>query len=603
VFAYSGEGVWDAMGRGEWSRELFDAALAQARHAAPGDPRPNCRPNPEFPAMPSPVAFVLEHADGLRSAHIMLHGHLSDFTFALRLKGAGGGIRAGCSLIAAGDAGNFYGHFATLDRVIEDMFLTGEPPVPIERTLLTTKTIAACMKALRTPGKAMPTPELAIAYHGRPAIRYLSDRIRLPPPAHRGYARSAALYERACRVLAGGVSSEFRKASQPHPLFYARGQGSRIWDVDGNEYLDFTLSQGPLILGHGHPEVLDAVGGASAGGQLFAGQHLAELELSERLQRLIPCAERLRFSLSGSEAVHAALRLARAATGRPKFLRFEGHYHGWLDNVAFGIAGLGPWTDGLPDRALDEAVVLPWNDLAAVERTLASRAETVAAVLTEPVMCNSGCIPPRPGFLEGLRDLCDRYGVLLVFDEVITGFRLGLGGAQAHSGVTPDLAVFGKALASGYPISVLAGRERWMRRIADGGVIHAGTMNAGNPCVAAALATLDVLERENVPAGLGARGRRLMQGLRAAAEGTGRPLLVQGPGPMFHAGFTDRTEVNDYRDTLAYDKSLYAHFVARMQERGVRLIGRGLWYVSHAHTDEDLDQAVDAARHVLARLG
>jgi len=188
-------------------------------------------------------------------------------------------------------------------------------------------------------------------------------------------------------------------------------------------------------------------------------------------------------------------------------------------------------------------------------------------------MCNSGCIPPAPGFLEGLRALCDRYGALLIFDEVITGFRLALGGAQDYFGVVPDLAVFGKALASGYPISVLAGRERWMRRIADGGVIHAGTMNAGNPCVAAALATLDVLERENVPAGLGARGRRLMEGLRAAAEGTGRPLLVQGPGPMFHAGFTDRTEVNDYRDTLAYDKSLYAHFVARMQERGVRLIG------------------------------
>ena len=426
------------------------------------------------------------------------------------------------------------------------------------------------------------------------------------------YQKSKALYERACQVLAGGVSSEFRKYGPPHPLFYERGAGSRIVDVDGNEYLDFTLSQGPLILGHSHPRVLSEVAEASATGQLFAGQHVRELELAERLQRQIPCAELLRFSLSGSEADHAALRLARAVTGRPRFLRFEGHYHGWFDNVALGISGpsleaLGPrerptparWTAGLPADVEKQCLLLPWNDLPLVDNTLRDSHHEIAAIITEPVMCNSGCIEPAPGFLAGLRQLCDAHGIVLIFDEVITGFRLGLGGAQKHFGVVPDLAIFGKAMASGYPISVLAGKRRFMEKIADGTVIHAGTMNSGNPSIAAAQATLDVLESENVHPRLFELGRRLMEGLRDAAIRAGRPMLVQGPGPMFHAGFTPLTEVRDFRETLTYDKPRYAAFVAAMQERGIRLIGRGLWYISAAHTREEIDQCIATAYEVL----
>jgi glutamate-1-semialdehyde 2,1-aminomutase len=426
------------------------------------------------------------------------------------------------------------------------------------------------------------------------------------------YEKSRRLYERACRVLAGGVSSEFRKFGPPHPLFYERGFGSRVVDVDGNEYLDFTLSQGPLILGHSHPHVLAGVAKASADGQLFAGQHLRELELAESLQRLIPCAELMRFSLSGSESDHAALRLARAVTGRPKFLRFEGHYHGWLDNVALGISGpsieaLGPrehptpvrWTAGLPPDIESQSLVLPWNDLALVERTLNQAHAEIAAVITEPVMCNSGCIEPEPGYLEGLRALCDRYGIVLIFDEVITGFRLGLGGAQKHYGVIPDLAVFGKAMASGYPISVLAGKSRFMEKIADGTVIHAGTMNSGNPSIAAAQATLRVLEGEAVQPRLFDLGRRLMEGLRDASKRAGKPFLVQGPGPMFHTGFTTLERVRDFRETLTYDKPRYAAFVAGMQERGIRLIGRGLWYISAAHTADEIDRCITTAFDVL----
>ncbi len=415
------------------------------------------------------------------------------------------------------------------------------------------------------------------------------------------YARSQAFHERASRVLAGGVSSEFRKASSPHPLCYVSGRGTRITDLDGNEYLDFTLSQGPLILGHSHPEVLEAVARASADGQVFAGQHVLEVELAERIQRLVPCAELIRFALSGSEAVHAALRVARTVTGRPRFLRFEGHYHGWFDNVVPGLAAAGaaPWTQGLPPHAADESIVVPWNDCGRLETVLAERHAEIAAVILEPVMCNTGCIPPEPGFLEALRGLCDLHGCVLIFDEVITGFRLGLGGAQKHFGVTPDLAVFGKAMANGWPVSVLAGRRRFMSAVAEGRAIHAGTLNAWNGGIAAAVATLQVLERDRVHEHLFALGRRLMSGLEAASREAGQPLLVQGPGPMFHAGFTPLSKVRDAGEAVSYDRPAYARFVAALQDLGVRVIGRGLWYVSAAHTEADVDVAIEAARQAL----
>lgn len=428
------------------------------------------------------------------------------------------------------------------------------------------------------------------------------------------YSRSAELLTRARRVLAGGVSSEFRKYNHPHAIFYTHGRGSHIFDVDGNDYLDFTLSQGPLILGHSHPYVLQQVHDYSVEGQLYAGQHLREIELAEKLNQLIPSAELMRFCLDGSEAVQTALRVARARTGRMKFLRFEGHYHGWLDNVAWGIStpsveALGnrerpevfPWSSGIPDQARQEFIILPWNDLELVSRTVAERHDEIAAIITEPIMCNNGCVMPAPDYLAGLRSLCDRYGIALIFDEVITGFRVGLGGAQQYFGVTPDLSVFAKAIASGYPLSAIAGKREWMGLIEEAKVIHAGTMNSSNATVAAALATIEVLERENPYERMFRLGKRLMEGLRDAGAGH-EDLLLQGPGPMFHLGFTGLKKVVDYRDTLSYDKAKLGRFVAALHDEGIRIIGRGLWYISAAHTEAEIDQTIEVSRRVLRGL-
>jgi glutamate-1-semialdehyde 2,1-aminomutase len=429
------------------------------------------------------------------------------------------------------------------------------------------------------------------------------------------YKRSAALLERAGKVIAGGVSSEFRKYNHPHAIFYTHASGTRIHDADGNEYLDFTLSQGPMILGHSHPAVLQAVAEYSSLGQMFAGQHIRELELAETLQRIIPSAELMRFCLDGSEAVQTALRVARAKTGRQKFLRFEGHYHGWLDNVAWGLSApsaeaLGsreepnvfPWSQGIAAGSRDEFIIIPWNDIELLRKTMEAHHHEIAAIITEPVMCNNGCNFPREGFLQGIRELCDRYGSAFILDEVITGFRLALGGAQSYFGVTPDMSVFAKAMGSGYPISAVVGKREWMSLIAESKVIHAGTMNAGNPTVAAALATIRVLEQEAPYERMYALGRRLMDGLRIAAEDAGQRMLVQGPGPMFITAFTGLEAFHDHRDTFTGDRTRLGRFISGMHDRKVRVIGRGLWYISAAHTDADITHAIGVAREVLHEM-
>jgi glutamate-1-semialdehyde 2,1-aminomutase len=429
------------------------------------------------------------------------------------------------------------------------------------------------------------------------------------------YEQSAKLLERAKRSLAGGVSSEFRKYNHPHAIFYSHAEGSRIYDVDGNAYLDFTLSQGPMLIGHNHPHVVKRVEDYARKGQLFAGQHILEIELAEKLQQHIPSAELMRFCLDGSEAVQTAFRVARAKTGKNKFLRFEGHYHGWLDNVAWGLSTpsaeqLGsreeptvfPWTQGLPDDVENDFIILPWNDLALLEKKIKEKHQEIAAIITEPIMCNNGCILPRDGYLQGMRNLCDRYNITLIFDEVITGFRTSLGGAQKFYDITPDLSIFAKAMASGYPISAIVGKKDWMNLIVDGKVIHAGTMNSSNSTVAAAIGTLEVLESGNIYDRIFKLGRQLMEGLREIGKQNNSNLLVQGLGPMLHTGFTHLPAVYDYRDVLMYDKVKLNKFIAGMHDNGIRIIGRGLWYISAAHTEADINTALDVSAKVFKQL-
>ncbi len=415
--------------------------------------------------------------------------------------------------------------------------------------------------------------------------------------------------------MAGGVSSHFRMAGAPHPLFFSKAEGSRIYDVDGNEYVDFTLSQGPMILGHSHPHVLKRVEEETSRGQLYAGQHELELQLAEKLQELIPCAELIRFSNSGSESVQAALRLARGYTGRRKYIKFEGQYHGWFDNVLISqhpsLEDAGAEdspksvleTQGQSPEVLDEIIVLPWNNLDVVEEAFAKEGDNIACILTEPVMCNNGCIEPSPGYLQGLRDICDRYGALLVFDEIITGFRLGLGGAQKYYGVIPDLGTFGKALASGFPISFLAGKRQFMERMADGTVMHAGTYNSNNPSIAAAAATVEILESDTeLYDRIQSLGLRLQDGLRATAIDAGYKTLISGPGQMTHMAFTSCPKLTSYRDCLENDGGKYAEFAKGLLDRGVRVIGRGIWYISSVHTEQDIDLAVRIAGEVLLSM-
>jgi glutamate-1-semialdehyde 2,1-aminomutase len=423
------------------------------------------------------------------------------------------------------------------------------------------------------------------------------------------------MFERSRQSLAGGVSSNVRAGKQPPPLFFERGQGSTIYDVDGHKYVDFVLGQGPLILGHSPAPVLEAVRKTLVKGQLYAGQHEIEIMLSEKLQELIPCAELVRYSNSGSEIVQAALRLARAYTGREKVIKFEGHYHGWFDNVLISVhpplASAGPYecphavpgTTGQAKSALSDVIVLPWNDLEVLEGTVNKNKGEIAAVIMEPIMCNTGCILPQEGYLEGVQEICRRKGIVLIFDEIITGFRVGLSGAQGYFGVTPDLATFGKAMAGGLPVSCLAGKRELMELIAQGKVNHSGTFNSNVMAMAAALATISELEKNRAYERLCELGTRLMQGLRELAEEAGIGIHIEGPGPMFHLAFTDGGSFHDYRTFAEHNDMDRCHrFVEVLLDEGVRVIGRGMWYLSTAHTDEDVEFTLGAVKSALQEM-
>mgnify|MGYP000844864975 CR=1 FL=1 len=434
-----------------------------------------------------------------------------------------------------------------------------------------------------------------------------------------GLDRSKQLYETARGHLAGGVSSNFRYAgygASPVPLFYARGEGAHLVDVDGNRYIDYALANGPIILGHAPAPVVAAVRDSLAMGQLFAGQHEGEIKLARLIGQLVPAAELVRFTSSGSESAHAAIRLARAATGRTKFIKFEGHYHGWLDSVFISVAPSpnvgGPEsapvavaeTPGQSERALEDVIILPWNDLDIIRRTFEARGSEIAGVIMEPILCNTGSILPKAGYLEGVRELCTRHGVILIFDEVITGFRVGLGGAQGLLGVSPDLMIFAKALAGGFPLAALAGRRAVMELVETKRVMHGGTYNANVPCIAAGLATLETLSKEGGRAykDMAAKGETLMDGLRRLARDHRENLLVQGLGTVFHPAFTDLPKLESYRQFIRADAQKRARFCGLLHEAGVRTTARGTWFLSTAHAESDVEKSLEAASYAFGKL-
>lgn len=433
-------------------------------------------------------------------------------------------------------------------------------------------------------------------------------------PSPRNLGNSVRYHADAARVIAGSVNSNVRLLGTP--ICFARASGSALTDIDGNVYVDYAMGMGPAILGHSHPKVVAAIEESLVLGQLYAGQHPAELELALLVQRLIPSAQRVRFGMTGSEMVQAALRVARGYTGRNKIIKFEGHYHGWYDNVLANVgappndpSGPDPFrpclqSRGQPQSSVQELLVVPWNSVDALTRCLAQHGHEIAAILMEPMMCNTGAILPQPGYLQAVRRLCNDHGALLIFDEVITGFRLGLAGAQGLFGVEPDLSTFAKAMGAGFPLAMLAGRADVMELFATAAVNHSGTYNSNVVSIAAGIATLQVLSENHgsILAQIERTGRSLMSGLQDIGRTRGLNLSVSGMGAVFNTTFTDEKHVVDYASfKRAQDARLLA-FLDGLLVRGVRPTSRGTWFVSAAHTPADIQNTLAAADAALSEM-
>lgn len=424
---------------------------------------------------------------------------------------------------------------------------------------------------------------------------------------HKGFDRSVSLYRQACKVIPGGVNSPVRafKAVGLNPVFVKKGEGARIYDFDDNEYIDYVCSWGPLILGHRHPRVVGALERClNEVGTSFGAPTELENILAEMIVEAVPSIEMVRLVNSGTEAAMSALRLARGYTGRNKIVKFEGCYHGHADfllikagsgALTFGV----PTSPGIPAAAAAGTIVARYNDLAGLEEIFKLEGEDIAAVIVEPVAGNMGVVPPAPGFLEGLRNLTARYGSLLIFDEVITGFRLAYGGAQELYGVAPDLTCLGKVIGGGLPVGAYGGRREIMEQVAPSGPVYqAGTLS-GNPlAVSAGIATLEVLKQPGVYGRLEQTAAALEDALKQAAREAGAEVCFNRAGSMLCAFFTGE-EVKDYASACTSDTARYAAFFRSMLEQGVYLAPSQFEaaFVSLAHGKEEIERTAEAARH------
>lgn len=419
-------------------------------------------------------------------------------------------------------------------------------------------------------------------------------------------------FTRAKKSIAGGVNSAVRAFKQVggDPVFFARGEGAYLFDVDGNRYIDYVASWGPSILGHAHPAVVKAVCDTAATGMSYGAPTVIETEMAELLKQLVPSIEKVRMVSSGTEATMSAIRLARGFTGRDKIIKFEGCYHGSGDSllVKAGSSALTlgvPSSPGVPAALAELTLTLDYNNIEQLRATFGKIGSEIACVIVEPVAGNMNCIPPVPGFLESLRELCTQHGALLIFDEVMTGFRVALGGAQALYKVKPDLTTLGKVVGGGMPVGVFGGRADIMDHITpDGPVFHAGTLSGNPVAMAAGLATLKEVMRPGFYAGLERKAKMFMQGLSEHAQNFGIPLTTVVVGGMFGFFFTKDACVTRYKQATTCDIERFKKFFHGMLAEGVYLAPSAYeaGFVSSAHSDADINATVEAAGRVFAKI-
>ncbi len=424
--------------------------------------------------------------------------------------------------------------------------------------------------------------------------------------------KSEALFERAQTRIPGGVNSPVRafKAVGGTPRFMERSDGAYIFDADENKYIDYVLSWGPMIMGHNHPQVRDAVVQTAQDGLSFGCPTEIEIELAERLCDLVPSLEQVRMTSSGTEATMSAIRLARGATGRDKIIKFEGCYHGHSDSLLIK-AGSGaltfgvPSSPGVPDVLAQHTVTLPFNDLSALKEAFDQLGDEIACVITEPVTGNMNCILPEPGYLEGMRELCSEHGAILIFDEVMTGFRFGTHCAQGHLGIDPDLTCLGKVIGGGMPVGAFGGKKDIMAHISPlGPVYQAGTLSGNPVAMASGLATMDIISQPNFYDDLFRHTTELCEGLQQVANEIGIPFTTNHMGSMFGFFFTEDEKVTQYPQVIGANVERFNKFFHLMLNEGVYLAPASFeaGFMSSAHTDDDIADTIDAARRAFKAL-
>lgn len=432
--------------------------------------------------------------------------------------------------------------------------------------------------------------------------------------------KSKDLYERAIRIIPGGASSSLRGYPfyTPHPIFIDRGRGSKVYDVEGNEYVDYLCAFGAVILGHCHPKVTESVKQQLEKGTMFGTVCELEIKAAEKIVKMVPSVEMVRFACSGTEATMTTLRIARGYTGKEKIIKFEGHYHGHHDYACISYQPASsdcgsricpnkiPISPGVPEAILQTMIVLPWNDLEVVEKMIKRRGNEIAGIITEPMMGNGGMIFPQKDYLKGLREIASEHDIVLIFDEVWSGFRIARGGASEYFGIEPDLHTFAKAMANGYPIAAFGGKKEIMSSVGVGKIFHGGTYAANPLSLAATYATLNELDKDERYKEFYKRGYSLTEGLREVAERTGNNIYIPGFAGFYNLFFTDKEDFKDWRDAEQnIDNVKYEKWAWEMYKRGVYHSTPDTFErvnLSMAHTEEDIEKTIQAAEEAFKRI-